>query len=200
MSIETIWVTAQYVNNPDPVKNPRNPNGSIKDPVLGYISVPPQALPQFQKGKRYCIQIETTDKGYKNFRGFANPAPTAPQSTAGNFTGAPQQIARPVAPTAPQRQRLTAPPQTFAQQFDAQALNIFTTGITGRALGSGHFTAADIDELVREAKAAFMKHLSGIPEIVPAPHQTSAPEPEYNDPLPDPSQYGAQPPVDDWQQ
>lgn len=205
MSLETVWVTAQYVNDPKPA-NPKN--ASIKDPVLGYISIPAAAQHQFQKGKRYCIQIETTDKGYKNFKGFANPQPNAAQSTGGQFDGrqippapqrvAPQPVARslPPRPAAPQGRRIDVP---MGLPLDPTAMNIFVTGIVGRALGSGHFLATDISDLTREAKAAFLTHLAG---AAPEPtYQSSTPEPEFNDPLPSPDQYGAQPPADDeWQQ
>lgn len=208
--METVWVTAQWVNDAKPT-NPKN--GSIKDPVLGYISVPVAALGQFQKGKRYCIVIETTDKGYRNFKGFANPQPNpVPQSTGGQFDGrqippapqrvSPQPIARtlPPRPAAPQGRRIDVP---MGLPVDPTAMNIFVTGIVGRALGSGHFSPADISELTAQAKAAFMVHLSG--GGAEPGHQTYTPAPtpeqEFNDPLPDPSQYGAQPPVDDeWQQ
>jgi len=88
---------------------------------------------------------------------------------------------------------------TFTPDFDPQSLSIFVTGVCGRALGSGHFNATDLDELVREAKAAFLKHMAQ----QPAQRPSSAPEPEFNDPLPSLDQYGVPQPVDiddDWQQ
>ncbi len=181
--METVWVTAQYVNDPKPT-NPRN--GTIKDPVQGYISVPAEQLGLFQKGRRYCIIMQTTDRGFKNFRGFAQQAPEP--TPAQTFDGRqPQQLARPAPRQITPR---GIPAGSFQAQADPTAMNIFITGLVGRALGSGHFAAADIDELTRAAKESFLKHLSGRPE-------KSVPDDSgYNDPLPDPSQYGAAPPDD----
>lgn len=163
------WITPTYINDPKPGKK----LGNIKTAELGYIWLKPEGLSAFTKGKR--VYIEYSENGdFKNFVKF--PVPRSPASA--------QQVApRQAAPARP------STPQTFSAQVDTQALNIFVTGAVGRALGSGHFNAGDIDEIVREAKAAFMKHLSG---AEPAPvRKTSAPEPEFNDPLPDPNSYGA---------
>lgn len=170
-----VWITPQYVNEPKPGKK----LGNIKTKELGYIWCQSEVLMNFQVNRR--IFIEYTENGdFKNFKRFPNPEP---------HVAAPRVAAPAPRPQAPVNRPNAAAPQTFAAQVDTQALNIFVTGAVGRALGSGHFNAGDIDEIVREAKAAFMKHLSGV-EPAPA-RKTSAPEPEFNDPLPDPESYGA---------
>jgi hypothetical protein len=171
------WVSPQFINQPKPGKK----KGSIKDNVLGYVWMDPDALNHFKRGQR--IYIEYSDDGnFKNLVGFPNPAPhqVAPQ---------PQQMApavpRQAPPPRPMQPNFPAP----ATDVDPTAMNIFVTGIVGRALGSGHFQAQDISQLTLEAKRAFMKHLSGKP--------TSDPEGEFDDPLPTPDSYGVRQAMDD---
>lgn len=163
------WVTPTYINDPKPGKK----LGNIKTNELGYIWLRPEGLSAFAKGKR--VYIEYSENGdFKNFVKFPVPRSPAPA----------QQVApRTMAPARP------SPHQTFSAQVDTQALNIFVTGAVGRALGSGHFNAGDIDEIVREAKAAFMKHLSG---AVEQPQKSVPVREEWlNDPLPTEDSYGA---------
>ena len=67
----TSQVTVDYVNEPKEGK----PFGSIKTKELGYVSVPPDKLGLFEKGGKYSINYETTDRGYHNFKSLANGFP-----------------------------------------------------------------------------------------------------------------------------
>jgi hypothetical protein len=193
--LQGVWITPLYVNEP---RNPGDRFGSIKSREFGYISVPADQLYLFQKGKRVCIDIEERGQ-YKNFKGMAGGVP--PQSSNPVWDG--RQIPpRPQRP--PQRaqddRRVPRQPQ-LEVPVDTTAMNIFITGVTGRALGSGHFNASDIDELVREAKAAYLKHFGGgnlqTPQHgAPTPPRAPVP-PEFDEPLPNPEDYGQAPQEED---
>lgn len=58
-----------------------------------------------------------------------------------------------VAPTAPQ------PTSNGMSKTDTQRMDIFVTGVVGRSLGSGTFTAEDIPKLVSIAVRAFNENL-----------------------------------------
>lgn len=180
--IEGIWVTPQYVNGP---KQPGGNFGSIKTADYGYISVPVDQLHHFQPRKRVCINIEERGE-YKNFKGFTgHQGATPPAQNAGAVWDGrqlPQRAPRPAPRRAP-------PPRQQELPFDIDAMRIFVTGVTGRAIGSGHFQAQDIDELVKEAKAAYLKHMTNA--------DSPAPMGDLNEPLPDPDSYGAAPPDDE---
>jgi hypothetical protein len=60
-----------------------------------------------------------------------------------------------VAPTAPQPQQQT----NGMSKTDTQRMDIFVTGVVGRSLGSGTFTAEDIPKLVSIAVRAFNENL-----------------------------------------
>ena len=60
-----------------------------------------------------------------------------------------------VAPTAPQPQ----PQSNGMSKTDTQRMDIFVTGVVGRSLGSGTFTAEDIPKLVSIAVRAFNENL-----------------------------------------
>ena len=179
--LQGIWVSPLYVNGP---KRDGDRYGSIKTREYGYISVPADQLHQFQPNKRVCIDIEERGQ-YKNFHGFANGVPPSATFDGRRLPQRPQQQRR-----APDDRRINHQPKPVQQvlPFDIDAMRIFVTGVTGRAIGSGHFQAQDIDELVKEAKAAYMKHMSNASTTASA-----AIEPELNEPLPDPSSYGAEP-------
>lgn len=202
MTGKAVWVTANFIN---PSKKPGGKFGSISTPEEKYISVPVSELGQFRKGGRYCVEIEVTPEGYKNFVRFANAPPSGsaqPQRTVppvGDYAAARASLPPRPQSTVQARPAPIQPYQTAPYLADPQALAIFVTGVTGRALGSGHFTAQDIPELVREAKAAFMLHLSGNPDPVKAQHQPVI-DPQFDDPIPfgredaptpDPDAYGA---------
>ena len=60
-----------------------------------------------------------------------------------------------VAPTAPQPQQQS----NGMSKTDTQRMDIFVTGVVGRSLGSGTFTAEDIPKLVSIAVRAFNENL-----------------------------------------
>ena len=60
-----------------------------------------------------------------------------------------------VAPTAPQPQQQT----NGMSKTDTQRMDIFVTGVVGRSLGSGTFTAEDIPKLTSIAVRAFNENL-----------------------------------------
>lgn len=60
-----------------------------------------------------------------------------------------------VAPTAPQPSQQT----NGMSKTDTQRMDIFVTGVVGRSLGSGTFTAEDIPKLVSIAVRAFNENL-----------------------------------------
>ncbi len=197
MTGQAVWITADFVNPPK--KNPKY--GSIKTREEGYISVPVGELGQFRKGGRYCVEI-AMNGDFKNFVRFANTPPSQPAAPPPTNGYAAQRgvgggYAAPASQRQPTPQRPAPAPvsrpaeqtfQPFPSSFDPQSLSIFVTGIVGRALGSGHFLASDIDELTKEARAAFLKHMAGIEP--PAQEQTkvSPPnayvDPELNDEIP----------------
>lgn len=204
------WVSVTFINGP---KNPGGKYGSIKTNELGYVSVPVEKLGDFDKGGRYCIEYTENGK-YKNFARFANTPPA--QAAQPHSQPAGRQQAQPQYPRQAQPQRPAAPPQPVSRPHygagatspavpvDTTAMNIFVTGIVGRALGSGHFTAADIKELTQEAKAAFLVHLSGVSTLSTPARQSRSPEPPPmdNGPVPSPEDYGQSgtfedPPLDD---
>lgn len=71
----------------------------------------------------------------------------------------------------------------------AQDMQIFITGVVGRAMGSGKFTAADIAELARNAKLAFVDVL-GAPESPAPPPRPPAPPPRPASPTAHPGHVG----------
>ena len=68
---------------------------------------------------------------------------------------APQQLSNVVQYFAPQ------PPQQIngMSKSDTQRLDIFVTGVVGRAMGAGHFSVNDIEELTKNAVNAFNENL-----------------------------------------
>lgn len=202
-------ITCQYINEPKPGKK----SGSIKTAELGYISVWADKLPYFEKGQRYTVEY-SINGDFKNFVRMAASAPQQIQSGGYNPPPAPTQVTyrqppqpntnirdqqpyRPVPPYAldpqPQTTAVPAPP------LDITALNIFTTGLVGRALGSGHFSPDDIDRLTENAVAAFKRHLAN-PKAAPVVAEKRGTravqyvDPELNDPLPDANFYNPEAP------
>lgn len=190
------WIQVQFVNPPKPGKNPKY--GSLKTDV-GYVSVPTAELGLFQKGGRYCIEMETTDQGFNNFVRMANQQPSnsapAPRPQYPQRTQAAQPIARTLPPRpAPQAQQRPAPKPiealSFSAQVDDQARAIFITGIVGRAMGCGRFEATDILTLTHAAAEAYDVVFRGKP-LAEQPQLTA--EQAFDDDLPNPDQYGARP-------
>ncbi len=204
-------VTVQYVNQPKPGKK----KGSIKTVELGYVNVWPDKLDLFFKGQRTVIEFSESQSasGGQPFLDFVRLAGEQPQgrSAPQSYNPPPQrpqpgynpQYAQQPPPPRKPDPRLSAPatvPRQFNPEIDQMALQIFVTGLTGRAMGSGHFAPEDIDALTENAVAAFMKHLNAPNpnagrKMQERPQQTGAVEQQYadmNDPLPDPNSYGAQ--------
>jgi len=181
MTAQAQWVTAQYVNAPS-----RNPKfGSIKTPEMGYISVPAERLGEFRKGGRYCVEIDTTPKGFHNFVRFAGQQPSGGGQTGRPYPQRPQTQR---APQQPQPQRRQAPPTqpTLPLASDPQARTIFITGVVGRAMGGGTFTSLDILPLTMAAAQAWDQVILGI-----QPPQFTADE-AFDDDLPPVEMYDPQ--------
>jgi hypothetical protein len=94
------------------------------------------------------INTKTSEKGnqYSNIKDV--------QIVTDNGTKAPQQLDNVVGKT-----NFVAPNSNGMNKNDTQRMDIFVTGIVGRAMGSGQFSVHDIAELTKNAVSAFNENL-----------------------------------------
>lgn len=159
MSRQEVYVTPQFINGP---KKEGGKHGSIKTAEYKYISVPVSHLHEFQKGVRAFIVMETTPEGYHNFVGFAHEAPRQqPQAHQESYQGYQE---RPRQPAPQRREAPQARPPAPMHSANPEGRDIFITGVTGRAMGSGKFTSMDILTLTLAAAAAYDQVILGKPK------------------------------------
>lgn len=128
-------VTPQYVNAPKQGKK----YGSIKMQDGSRFPVPGHLIHNFAKGMATTIEYEQQNWGDGMVDVVTN--------VVGGDAPAPQQAGQAA-------QQAFAPPAQMAPQSD-QAEDIFVTGVVGRAMGSGAFTATDVSLLTKAAIEAW---------------------------------------------
>jgi hypothetical protein len=128
MRVET--VTAEYVNQP---KNPGGKYGSINVGNKRYINVPVNMLSQFTKGGQYEIEVITQTWGDRDVEVLKKV-----NYVSGGTNGA-----------APQQQS-----RMGGGNADTP-MQIFITGIVGRAMGSGKFGPQDVEPWTLAALDAY---------------------------------------------
>lgn len=103
---------------------------AIKTTDGRWISVPTDQMGGFSKGQTYAIQVEQTQEGYWNFKGFPQAAPTQPQTNGG---------AQP------------------AQAYDSRSEDMAVMGIIGRCFqGTGLLPPlGDLEDMMRNARQAW---------------------------------------------
>jgi len=136
-------VEVSFVNQP---KQAGGKYGSIKAADGNYYSVPVADLSRFQRGNKYAIEYDQTEKDGKTYRNFtamsiAQSAPNIDRDYANRDVGKPS--GSHYAPT------------------DAKDKFIFVTGVVGRAMGSGKFEPADILQLTQLACASYEEMFNG---------------------------------------
>ena len=126
-------VEVSFVNQP---KQAGGKYGSIKTADGNYYSVPVAELSRFQRGNKYAIEYDQTEKDGKTYRNFtamsiAQSTPNIDRDYANRDVGKPN--------------------GSHFAQADAKDKFIFVTGVVGRAMGSGKFDAVDIYALTKLA-------------------------------------------------
>lgn len=169
-------MTLQYVNDP---KNPGAKYGNVKSTAGETIMVPVAMLPLYRGREGQAVDIPTKIATW----GQGDDAKQVTIATGGpgakNVVGGPgsgwQGSQR--AP-APQQQ---APPYR-PPAADKDARQIYVTGVVGRAMGSGKFTASEILVLTQAAGEAYDRLLDpNKPKSAPA---APVADPPFNDELP----------------
>lgn len=130
----TAEIQVKYVNPP---KEAGWKNGMVKTNTGEVYLVPLDKLSSFEPGKSYAIEYEQGTK-YRTFKAFAS------MDKPGGMIRSSDSI--PILPP--------------TNGHDKNALNIFVTGIVGRAMGSGKFEAKDIPFLTANAIQAYKDHLA----------------------------------------
>jgi hypothetical protein len=143
--------------------------------------VPPELLGQFRGGM--VAEVGTKQQTW----GQGTDARQVTIVTTGPMQGGmlPQQATpygqgygQPTAQQAPQRPNTGFQPRVYEgggrQKTDGEAKMIFVTGVVGRAMGSGKFTASEIAVLAQEAARTYDLVTAAKP---PIPQQTDDPPP-----------------------
>ena len=153
-------VNIEYVNQP---KKPGGKYGNLnigKDRDL--IFVPVGELGWYQPGPM-SVEVEHQTWGDKNVQVAVRPANGPAQQPPGDW-----QRPQPQMPPAPQGHN--------GAPNDKDKM-IFVTGIVGRAMGSGQFSAADISVLVEHALEGWAAYQRGRPQQLRQPAPAHAPPP-----------------------
>ena len=188
--------TVRFVNFP----KPGGKYGSLKLSDNSNLMCPPDLLPHFRAGM-YCdipTKAQTWGQGTDQERQVQVVAGPPQPAQNGSYSAPAQQgYNRPVPrETPPYGARSPGERPSYGYgRPPADERMIFVTGVVGRAMGSGKFTASEIPVLAMAAAAAFAQLLGG-PRAVPsqpagaggvppeAQHQTMAPGYEQGDPGP----------------
>jgi len=166
-------MTLQYCNDP---KNPGAKYGNIKSTAGETVMVPIAMLPLFRGREGTAIDVPTKVATW----GQGSDAKQVTIATAGPGGGG-WQGAQPA--RAPQQPAPVAAPAYRPPAADKDGRAIFVTGVVGRAMGSGKFTASEILVLTQAAGEAYDRILD---PSKPKPAQAApAAEPPFNDALPD---------------
>jgi len=176
-------VTVQWVNPP---RNPDGKFGNIKSSDDKTIMVPVDQLGQFERGKSYDVPIKTQIWGKgpdaKEFTVIAGNAlpvgfarPPEQQRSMARYQEQATNFAQPYPaaqgsppddfPPSDTVGRDDPPPPPVASyappRGNPEARGIFATGIVGRAMGSGKFTASEIEVLLQAALEAYDRRMGG---------------------------------------
>ena len=173
-------MTVQYVNDP---RNPTGKYGSIKSTAGETIWVPVTMLPLFRGREGQAVDIPTKPATWGQGADakqvtVATGGPGASKSSGG-WQGA--QRAPAAQQPAPQQQAPAPAYRPPATDKDT-ARQIYITGVVGRAMGSGKFTASEILVLTQAAAEAFDRHLD--PTKAKPAQAAPAADPPFNDELP----------------
>ena len=121
---------------------------------LYYRGVAMNPMPVVGDALNYTIiNTKTSEKGNQ----YTNIKDVVVVKNPDGQNDSPQQlgnVVNNVAPTAPQPTNYNS-----MSKSDTQRMDIFVTGIVGRAMGSGQFSVHDIAELTRNAVSAFNENL-----------------------------------------
>ena len=178
----------KYINDP----KPGGKYGSIKTAQGITIMVPPDLLPGFRVGMSCEISTkqQTWGTGTPDERlvTIATSGPTGPvqaQGVQAGYQGANQGPANPRPNTGFQPRVVQGGGRPGEAQPD-QARHIFITGVVGRAMGSGKFTASEIPVLTQAAGEAYDRLLDRTrpAAAVPATPPPDVPGFEPGDPGP----------------
>jgi len=185
-------VDVQYVNFP----KPNGKYGSLRLRNGAYIQVPPGLLDRFRGGMVCEIDAEqeTWGRGTPTERQVtvARSGPVGGQNSPsqGHVGGSPYQ--RPVSRETPYAARTGFQRPSYSQGGPVGAGSskdermIFITGVVGRAMGSGKFSAAEVPVLAQAAAAAFAQ----VTGAGPAPVEDSPYQPQQGAQEPPPPEMG----------
>ena len=168
-------MTLQYVNDP---KSPTAKYGNIKSTAGETVMVPITMLALFRGREGQAVDVPTKVATW----GQGTDAKQVTIATAGPNGGGWQGAQR--APAAQQQPAAQHPAPVYRPPAaDKDARQIYVTGIVGRAMGSGKFTASEILVLTQAATEAYDRLLD---PSKPKPAQAApVAEPPFNDALPD---------------
>jgi len=173
-------MTLQYVNDP---KSPTAKYGNVKSTAGETIMVPIAMLPLFRGREGQAVDIPTKIATW----GQGTEAKQVTIATAGPgpsnvLQGGWQGTQRAAVPQQPTPQQQAPAPAYRPPAADKDARQIYITGVVGRAMGSGKFTASEIMVLTQAAGEAYDRFLD---PNKPKPAQAApAAEPPFNDEIP----------------
>jgi hypothetical protein len=188
-------VNIKYVNFP----KPGGKYGSLKTADGFTIMCPPDLLGLFRAGQ--VVEVPTKQQTWgqgtedEKLVTIITGGPLQGHTTPVQGQGGPVGYQRPAQDQAPYRPNTGFQPRVVqgggrADPAIDQSRHIFVTGVVGRAMGSGKFTASEIPVLTQAANEAYdrlERLLRGVPESRPAPPPAPEPFPflEPGDPGPE---------------
>lgn len=142
-----------YVNPPKPGGNPKYGSIKLDHQVVQRVSVPAARLHEFERGKAYTIDVKQTEAGFYNFVEIISAMKPQAQQTG-------------ISPRA----------QSYARGSTGTSDRmIFITGVVGRGMGSGKFTADQIKLLAMYASDAYEAVSSPQPRLPVRPSEVYQP-------------------------
>jgi hypothetical protein len=175
-------MTLAYVNDP---RNPAGKYGNVKSTAGETVMVPIAMLPLFRGREGQAVDVPTKIATW----GQGTDAKQVTIATGGPGTSNVVGWQGTQRAPAPQQQAPQQPAPAYRPPAaDKDARQIYITGVVGRAMGSGKFTASEILVLTKEAGDAYDKYVdpSKPKPALPAP----VAYPELNDQVPWPGEDG----------